>query len=139
VQGLLAAGVNPSTVRRHGSSPLDYLRSLIAADGHVRYSRGTDQTPVWVTAEALMALDGKALPLAPVARRQRPAAHHSAPPTKATPATAAAAPPTHHQTRARRPPARVSAVPATSSPELDRLAGYAGILTALTLATVGAG
>ena len=45
VQGLLAAGVDPSSVRRRGASPLDYLRSLIAADGHVRYSRGTDQTP----------------------------------------------------------------------------------------------
>jgi energy-coupling factor transport system substrate-specific component len=138
VQGLLGAGVNPSSVRRRGASPLDYLRSLIAADGHVRYSRGTDQTPVWVTAEALMALDGKALPLAPVARRQRPAPHHSAAPAKAPPARIATVAPAHHRTRARPAPVRVPAGPATSSPQLDRLAGYAGILTAVTLATVGA-
>jgi energy-coupling factor transport system substrate-specific component len=138
VQGLLAAGVDPSSVRRRGGSPLDYMRSLIAADGHVRYSRGTDQTPVWVTAEALMALDGKALPLAPVARRQRAAAHHAAAPTNPAPAPTAAAGPAHHGTRARPAPERVPAGPATSSPELDRLAGYAGILTAVTLATVGA-
>jgi prenyltransferase beta subunit len=138
VQGLMAAGVDPSSVRRRGASPLDYLRSLIAADGHVRYSRGTDQTPVWVTAEALMALDGKALPLAPVARRQRPAAHQSAAPKRARPANTAVVAPAHHRTRARPAPARLPSVPPTPSPELDRLAGYAGILTAVTLATVGA-
>src|SRR5581483_10376274 len=95
VQGLLAAGVDPSSVRRHGASPLDYLRSLIAADGHVRYSRGADQTPVWVTAEAIMALDGKSLPLSPVPRRARPPARHApsslttaSPTTASPPATA---------------------------------------------------
>jgi hypothetical protein len=138
VQGLLAAGVDPSLVRRRGASPVDYLRSLIAADGHVRYSRGTDQTPVWVTAEALMALDGKALPLAPVARRQPPAAHPASAPAKTRPASTAVHAPPHHRTRARPAPAQVPAGAAKSSPELDRLAGYAGILTAVTLATVGA-
>jgi hypothetical protein len=138
VQGLLAAGVDPSSVRRRGASPLDYLRSLIAADGHVRYSRGTDQTPVWVTAEALMALDGKALPLVPVARPRRPAAHHPARPTKPAPRRTATVSPAPRRTRARPAQGRVPAAPATPSPGLDRLAGYAGILTAVTLATVGA-
>ena len=69
VQGLAAVGVAPGSLLRAGArSPLAYLRSLIAADGHVRYSRSADQTPVWVTAEAVMALAGKPLPLAPVAR-----------------------------------------------------------------------
>jgi hypothetical protein len=68
VQGLIAAGVSPGGLHRRGApSPLSYLRSLIASDGHVRYSRSSDQTPVWVTAQALMALAGKELPLAPVA------------------------------------------------------------------------
>jgi energy-coupling factor transport system substrate-specific component len=68
VQGLLAADISPGTLHRRGSpSPLQYLQSLIAADGHVRYSRSSDQTPVWVTAQAVMALAGKALPLGPVA------------------------------------------------------------------------
>ena len=69
VQGLIAAGVDPNTLHRHGApSPLAYLRSLIAGDGHVEYSRGTSETPTWVTGEALMALEGKALPIAAVAR-----------------------------------------------------------------------
>ena len=36
----------------------------MAADGAVRYCRGVTQTPVWVTGEALMALEGKPLPIA---------------------------------------------------------------------------
>ena len=66
VQGLIAARVQPSTLARRGRSPLEYLRSLIGADGSVAYSAGNHQTPVWVTGEALMALEGKPLPLAPV-------------------------------------------------------------------------
>jgi hypothetical protein len=139
VQGLLAAGVDPGSVRRRGASPLDYLRSLVAADGHVRYSRGTDQTPVWVTGEALMALDGKALPLAPVARRRPPAARHAAPPASSTRRASTTPAPTRRHPRPRPIASRPLAAPADSPPELDRLAGYAGVLTALTLATVGAG
>ena len=64
VQGLLAAGVDPGSLHRRGAvSPLAFLRSLMAGDGHVRYSRTSDQTPVWVTAQAMMALDRKPLPL----------------------------------------------------------------------------
>lgn len=67
IQGLDAAGVNPASLRRGGSvSPLAYLRGLIARNGSIRYSRGDSQTPVWVTGEALMALEGKPLPLTPV-------------------------------------------------------------------------
>ena len=65
-QGLIAAGVAPSSVRSGGRSPLDYLASVRAGDGHYRYSSSTDQTPVWVTAQALMAVNGRAFPLAPV-------------------------------------------------------------------------
>jgi hypothetical protein len=88
VQGLIAAVASPEALHRRGApSPLVYLRSLIAPDGHVRYSRSSDQTPVWVTAQALMALAGKALPLGPVAlpappssspHRVHPAASRSA-------------------------------------------------------------
>jgi Prenyltransferase and squalene oxidase repeat len=69
VQGLIAAGVSPSSVRKGGRSPLDYLASVRAGDGHYRYSATSDQTPVWVTAQALMAVSGKPFPLTPVARR----------------------------------------------------------------------
>ncbi len=67
-QGLVAAGVSPSSVRKGGRSPLDYLASVQAADGHYRYSSSSDQTPVWVTGQALLAVDGAAFPLSPVAR-----------------------------------------------------------------------
>jgi len=66
VQGLIAAGRNPSTVRRRGSrSPAGYLESLLAPGGSIRYSRTGVQTPVWVTAQALIALAGKRFPVGP--------------------------------------------------------------------------
>jgi energy-coupling factor transport system substrate-specific component len=64
VQGLIAAGRSPAAVRRRGSrSPAGYLESLLAPGGSVRYSRTSAQTPVWVTAEALIALAGKTFPV----------------------------------------------------------------------------
>jgi energy-coupling factor transport system substrate-specific component len=63
VQGLLAAGQAPSRFRRGGRSPLDYLASVQARDGHYRYSGSSDQTPVWVTSQALLAASGRAFPL----------------------------------------------------------------------------
>jgi hypothetical protein len=70
VQGLIAAGRRPERVRRSGSrSPIGYLRSLIAPDGAIRYSRTSTQTPVWVTGQVLIALARKPFPVAPPARR----------------------------------------------------------------------
>jgi prenyltransferase beta subunit len=64
VQGLLASGRDPATVSRHGSrSPLAYLQSLTAPDGSVHYSRTSAQTPVWVTAQALIALARRTFPV----------------------------------------------------------------------------
>ena len=51
-----------------GGTPLSYLASTQAGDGHYRYSSTSDQTPVWVTGQALMAVDGAAFPLNPVSR-----------------------------------------------------------------------
>ncbi|HXD53202.1 MAG TPA: prenyltransferase/squalene oxidase repeat-containing protein [Solirubrobacteraceae bacterium] len=66
VQGLVAAGVDPASVRRAGSaSPLSYLESLVLPDGSVRYSRTGAQTPVWVTAQALTALAEEPFPIGP--------------------------------------------------------------------------
>ena len=65
VQGLIALGRNPSGVRRRGSrSPVGYLESLTSG-GSVRYSRTSAQTPVWVTAQAMIALAGKTFPVGP--------------------------------------------------------------------------
>ncbi|HUA07089.1 MAG TPA: prenyltransferase/squalene oxidase repeat-containing protein [Solirubrobacteraceae bacterium] len=148
VQGLLGAGVDPSSLHRRGApSPLDYLRSLIAGDGHIRYSRSADETPVWVTAEALMALDGKALPI--LARRTTPArtattVHPAATPHPATnahragPRTKPTVPPPHRHTG--RPSGRVRPAPVTSEAGagVDPLAADAGVLTAVSLAFVAA-
>src|SRR6185295_15372312 len=82
VQGLVAAGAGGSTLTR----ALAYLRGLQRGDGSVRYSSTSAQTPVWVTAQALMALERKPLPLAAVARAKR--THKP----KKTPAAAPAAP-----------------------------------------------
>jgi energy-coupling factor transport system substrate-specific component len=74
VQGLLAVGRDPARLHRNGArDPLSYLRSLTDAGGEVRYSRTSNQTPVWVTGQALAALARKPLPLARV-----PRAHHHA-------------------------------------------------------------
>jgi hypothetical protein len=94
IQGLLGAGVDPDSLHRGGArSPLQYLRSLIAPDGHVRYSRSSDQTPVWVTAEALMALARRPLPLAPL----------PAPAAKAVPRSSTASRPAPRRRRAAAP------------------------------------
>ncbi len=62
VCGLIAARVAPGTVRRRGgATPLAYLRSLVQPDGAVDYARANPQTPVWVTAEAEIALSGQTL------------------------------------------------------------------------------
>jgi energy-coupling factor transport system substrate-specific component len=65
VQGIVAAGRKPSGFKRRGHTPLSYLRSLQQKDGSIRYSRASAQTPVWVTAQALDALEQKAFPLRP--------------------------------------------------------------------------
>src|SRR5207302_797548 len=54
-------------------TPLGYLASLQTSNGSIRYSRLSAQTPVWVTAQAIDALERRAFPLAPP-----PRAAHSA-------------------------------------------------------------
>ncbi len=122
VQGLLAAGVSSGSLGR----PLGYLRSLTAPDGHVRYSAGSDQTPVWVTAQAAMALAGKPLPLSPVPLQSTAPAAHQA---RTVHAPAQASTGAKHAKRAAVRPARDSA--------LRRLAVDLGVAEAVALAPVG--
>jgi energy-coupling factor transport system substrate-specific component len=63
VEGMIAVGADPAKIASGSSSALDYLASLQAADGHYRYSASSDQTPVWVTGEVLVAMAGVALPV----------------------------------------------------------------------------
>jgi energy-coupling factor transport system substrate-specific component len=141
IQGLDAAGVDPNGLRRHGArSPLAYLRSLIGSSGVIAYARGVQQTPVWVTGEALMALEGKALPLvAPAAP-----APHSAPPAAAPPPaphhrvshrTRAHAHGASHRSRSRRHPV----TPKSTGMQSGTFDEAVGVLTALVFAPVGAG
>lgn len=70
VQGLVAAGVDPGRFGRRGRrSPIAYLRSLQQGNGSFRYSRTSAQTPVWVTAQVITALERQPFPLKPVRRR----------------------------------------------------------------------
>jgi Prenyltransferase and squalene oxidase repeat len=153
IQGLEAAGVSPATLRRGGAvSPLAYLDSLVAANGAVRYSRGVTQTPVWVTGEALMAMEGKPLPIAapaPPAAPAHPAAsshtttttQHSASPAASRERTAKRAP-AHTAARRHGSPRRAvaSATPIARNQVLaGNFAHAIGVITALALAPVGLG
>ncbi len=64
IQGMVAAGVGGEPV----SEALRYLGGVRSADGHYRYSASSDQTPIWVTTQALLALTRQPFPLAPVPR-----------------------------------------------------------------------
>jgi len=81
VQGVLAVGAKADSVRTDGNSPYDYLASRQASDGHYRYSSSSNQTPIWVTAQVLVAVAGKSFPLTSPARAKQ------APPTKTTKST----------------------------------------------------
>lgn len=72
VQGLTAAGLDPDDTRRGGSSGLEYLDRRQAGDGHFRYSRTSDVTPVWVTGQVLVAVSRKTFPLEVVPRAPQP-------------------------------------------------------------------
>jgi hypothetical protein len=148
IQGLVATGVDPGGLHRGGArSPLTYLRSLIAPDGHVRYSRSTDQTPVWVTAQALMALAGKPLPLVPLpapapksaprsssASRPGQSPKRRAAPQQAGALRAAAGPAARARVAARRRSARTADMPSVLAAASDL-----GLATAIVLAPVGLG
>ena len=69
VQALVAVGDEGAALR----DGIAYLERLRAADGHYRYSAASDQTPIWVTAQALLAIERESLPLQAVPRRPRPA------------------------------------------------------------------
>ncbi|HXF30796.1 MAG TPA: prenyltransferase/squalene oxidase repeat-containing protein [Solirubrobacterales bacterium] len=72
IEGLLAAGANPTDFRRGGKSAYEYLEDNQAADGHYRYSSKSDQTPIWVTGDVLVGAAKRYLPLAAVPRAPQP-------------------------------------------------------------------
>jgi hypothetical protein len=80
VQGIIAAGGNPSSFKPGGKTPFDYLAANQEADGHYRYAipgAGTsslvaNQSPVWTTGQALGAVTETPFPIAAVARAKQP-------------------------------------------------------------------
>lgn len=67
VQAIWAAGENPEAwVTRSGRAteePLDYLESLQAADGHIRWKTSNDLNGIWMTAYCAPAFAGQAWPI----------------------------------------------------------------------------
>jgi energy-coupling factor transport system substrate-specific component len=79
VQGLLAAGADPAKFRRGGASPLDYLAANQESAGQYRYSASSNQTPIWVTGQVLVAAAELHLPLPVPARTPEPKQSKSEP------------------------------------------------------------
>jgi hypothetical protein len=71
VQGITAAGGDPTSFRRGGSSALNYLTNNQLGNGSYRYAKPSatvsaevaNQTPVWVTGEVMVAASGAYLPI----------------------------------------------------------------------------
>ena len=93
VQGMLAVGADPATIREGGSSALDYLAARRAEDGHYTYSAESDQTPIWVTGQALTAVAGEAFPVPTVAREPKPKTSTGGVPGTITPPSTEGIPP----------------------------------------------
>ncbi len=72
IQGMLVVGADPAKVAAGGKTALDYLAAQQASDGHYRYSASSDQTPIWVTGEVLVAVAGKHFPVPVPARAPNP-------------------------------------------------------------------
>jgi hypothetical protein len=102
-QGMIAVGADPAKVSDGGNSALDYLAARQASDGHYSYSESSDQTPVWVTGQVLVAVAGDSLPIEPPPRQPSP--------TTVSPSKTAPAP----STGGAAPPEEFESVPPTSS------------------------
>jgi energy-coupling factor transport system substrate-specific component len=111
VQGLVAAGVNPRKVKRT-RTPIEFLKSLQGADGSIRYSRTSTQTPIWVTAQALNGLEAKPYPLRPAARQKARTARAASSGGVRSGPTATTATKSSRTRRAARPKAHTAIPPA---------------------------
>ncbi len=68
LQAMWAAAIDPTTWRRPGGTPLDYLASLQQPDGSIKYMKGRSLNDLWMTAYAAPALAGYPLPVPSIAR-----------------------------------------------------------------------
>jgi len=113
VQGIVAAGANPAALRRNRHTPISYITSLQQANGAVRYSRTSAQTPIWVTAQALTALARNPFPVKAPKRRgpvrvadpkPKPARAPAATPSTAGSARSSSRVPIAHIAKSKKPP-----------------------------------
>ncbi|MEX0620241.1 MAG: prenyltransferase/squalene oxidase repeat-containing protein [Solirubrobacterales bacterium] len=72
LQGLAALGKSHASLRKGGNTGLDFLEARQQSDGSIWYSRSSDQTRVWVTADALVGLAGRSLPVSEPPRQAQP-------------------------------------------------------------------
>jgi hypothetical protein len=70
-QGLLAAGKDPATFG-DGKSSFAYMRGLQASEGYFFQQPNSEVSPVWVTADVLVALAGHHLPIPAPPRKPKP-------------------------------------------------------------------
>lgn len=85
VLGQVAAGKGPNYLKSHGNSALDFLKNRQHSDGSVWYSKESDQTRIWVTADATTALAASPPPIPAPPRAPRPKPD---PPAETSPGTA---------------------------------------------------
>jgi Prenyltransferase and squalene oxidase repeat len=87
IQGILAAGGDPGSFRRGGFSAPEYLTNNQQPDGSYRYAKPSaevpdevaHQTPVWVTAEVMVAASNAYLPISVPPRAPKPSRAAAAP------------------------------------------------------------
>jgi len=71
VQAMVAVGADPTRIPVSGDTALDYLAARQGANGHYRYSESSNQTPIWVTSEAMVGAAHKSLPISPPPREKK--------------------------------------------------------------------
>jgi hypothetical protein len=130
VQGILAAGGNPSSFKPAGDTPFDYLALNQQPDGHYRYAipgNGTsslvaNQSPVWTTAQVLAAVSETPFPIAVVPAAEPP--KQTKPPQSTVPTTPITPPSSSNSGGL--PPSALSELPPASSgssPQNDSAGG----------------
>jgi hypothetical protein len=93
IQGMIAVGADPASIASGGNSALDYLAARQSADGSYAYSASSNQTPVWVTGEVLVAAAGDALPISPPPREKKATTVRPSETVTPAPETGSVAPP----------------------------------------------
>ena len=68
LQAMWSSAIDPTTWRRAGGTPLDYLASLQQPDGSITYMKGRSLNDLWMTAYAAPALAGYPMPVPSIAR-----------------------------------------------------------------------